>query len=206
VSDKTWEAHWATSHVPWDAGEPAPGLQDFLSRLTARIFPLPRGRALVPGCGSGYDAFALARAGFRAVGVDIAPSVASRFSSMRESAGLTQEEADLVVGDFFSLTPKQLGGTFDMMWDYTFYCAIDPSLRPKWKGQVRQLLRPGGTLAMLIFPVEPEAPPEVGPPYPLDPEQVVQSLQPEFELISLEPARLSHPGREGREWLAVLQL
>ena len=62
-----WEANYQRNETPWEKGAPSPGLVDFL-----RTEPV-RGRVLVPGCGFGHDARALAATADEVVGIDIAP-------------------------------------------------------------------------------------------------------------------------------------
>lgn len=195
----TWEEHWTEGHLPWDAGQSSPSLEKYVSEHPAQ----PGARALVPGCGSGYDVFRLAHAGYRSVGIDIARGARKRFSALRLENGLSESQASLVVGDFFALSPDELGGPFDLIWDYTFYCAIDLGQREAWRNQVSRLLTPQGTLIMLLFPVILGAPDNEGPPFPLDPVKVSEQLAPDFEVFHWEKATESHPGREGKEWLSV---
>ena len=65
--------------MPWEKGEPSPGLVDFLSAHPE----LKRGRVAVPGCGTGHDVRAFAAAGFAASGFDIAPSAISQAEDIR---------------------------------------------------------------------------------------------------------------------------
>jgi hypothetical protein len=58
--------------------------------------------------------------------------------------------ASVVCGDFFS---ADLGGQFDFTFDYTFFCALPPSLREKWGRRHAELLKPGGKLLTLAFPI-----------------------------------------------------
>ncbi len=200
---KTWAEHWQTRDIPWDAGKAAPSLIQLLKEWPLKTVAPPQGRALIPGCGSGYDVLGLAQSGFNALGLDIAPGAAEKFAELRKPTLLSPEQAQIDTKDFFTTSADALGGTFDFIWDYTFYCAIDPSLRPAWKKSILNLLAPQGILAMLLFPVIPDAPRDQGPPYPLDPECARVDLAPEFENLYLEPASQSHPGREGKEWLSL---
>src|SRR5690606_17581961 len=154
----------------------------------------------------GWDVFTLATHGYTAVGLDIAPSAAPHFEKVRKDHNLNANQASLVVGDFFQLDTSQLGGTFELIWDYTFYCAISPDQRDAWRDRMAQLLKPSGTLALLLYPVVPGAPRDQGPPYPLDPEEVTQQLSPRFDRVHLEKVTQSHPGREGKEWLALFRI
>ncbi|MEM1348801.1 MAG: methyltransferase, partial [Myxococcota bacterium] len=165
---------------------------------------LPPGRVLVPGCGSGYDAFALADAGWAVTGLDISPTAAARFRALRDEHGLSPERAEIHIGDFFTFQP---GAPFDLGWDYTFLCAIDPDRRQEWADKMHGLIRPGGMLCTLLFPVDSDDTSEStredsGPPYRLHPEWVERLLQGRFVLQELERVTRSHPGRGGMEWLA----
>lgn len=203
----TWEEHWAQNNTPWDQGAPAPSLELLLRELTQNPESVRGRRALVPGCGAGYDVFCLAEAGFEAVGLDIAPSAREPFDAARIKSGVEAgsgaHHARLLTADFFQSSLEELGGPYDFIWDYTFYCAIDRELRDRWKKRMFELLAPGGTLATLLFPVDPSRPPDQGPPFALDPELVTASLGPEFTRLALKKVSESHPDREGKEWLAL---
>ena len=190
----SWEKAWAEGRTGWDAGAAAPSLVELVERGV-----LPNGRALVPGCGAGYDVFALASPERRVTGLDIAPSARTRFESLREELGVPAEQATLVTADFFAFDD----GPFDLVYDYTFLCALDPSVRPQWARRMAELLAPRGEIVTLIFPAT-EAPPfGQGPPFDVRPEVVRALLEPlGFEAIEMAPARRSHPGREGIEHLA----
>ena len=199
MTDDRWEASWQAGRTPWDAGEPAAQLSALLD-----AGDLPGGRVLVPGCGSGYDVLALAGAGRRALGLELAPTAIARFHALRQAAGIDADQAEVVEANYFDFAPA---APFDLIWDYTFLCAIDPERREGWARQARALLAPGGELITLIFPV-PLPPgqlgpgPHEGPPYPLDPHQVrALLLAAGFEERTLTPATHSHPRRAGREWL-----
>ncbi len=58
-------------------------------------------------------------------------------------------------------------------YDYTFFCALHPDMRPDWAAAWARFLKPGGILKCLIFPVEPER--QTGPPWHVDP-QIYESL------------------------------
>ena len=80
----------------------------------------------MPGCGAGYDVHCLAGAVDEVVGLDVAPTAAERFHAVRAEAGVPAERARIEVGDFFAFAPD---APFDVIWDYTFLCALEPSQR-----------------------------------------------------------------------------
>ncbi|MGA9523530.1 MAG: methyltransferase [Myxococcaceae bacterium] len=195
-----WEQRWMEGRTGWDAGGSAPILQDLVAGGT-----LPNGRALVPGCGAGYDVLTLATPERTVLGLEIAPTAIERFESLRRARGTPQDRVRVAAADFFALHPALIGGPFDLVWDYTFLCAIDPSMREAWARQMEQFVRPEGELITLIFPVTGPRPtrdnPGEGPPYPMHPELVRELLAGRFEPTVLEPVARSHPARQGKEWL-----
>lgn len=203
MGEKSWIEHWESDDTPWDAGGSAPALPQLLANWPTDDGRRPEGRALVAGCGAGHDVFTLAQAGYTARGIDIAPGVARRFNQLREKFALPEARAELQIADFFENSAKDLGAPYALVWDYTFYCAIEPSARLPWARKMAELLNPEGRLAMLIFPVVPGASADKGPPYALDPEEVTAALGVHFTRLHLAPVLQSHPGREGKEWLAV---
>ena len=92
MSHRDWESSWQLGNTPWDAGGPAAQLEALI-----RADDLPAGRALVPGCGSGYDVLALAGAGRSTLGLEIAPSAIARFRDLRSESGQSVEQADVGV-------------------------------------------------------------------------------------------------------------
>ena len=200
-----WEAAWQQGRTGWDAGASAPALAYTLDH--ALVGPAPAARALVPGCGAGYDVLALAERGWRATGVDLAPTAAKRFEQLREAHGLAPDTCRVITQDLMRYAPKH---PFDFVWDYTFLCAIDPDMRADWADAMQRLIRPGGLLATLLFPVDiddpsPSVEADSGPPYRLHPEWVERDLLAPrgFKQILCTEPPASHEGREGKEWLAL---
>lgn len=111
---------------------PAPPLLGLLQR-TDGTAPLPRepgkSRALVCGCGSGYDCWTLARHGWRVTGLDLSPTAVAQAKELlllergrQEEKGEAAEwtgSVELVCGDYFGLPEGKEGDGFDLIFDYT---------------------------------------------------------------------------------------
>ena len=52
--------------------------------------------------------------------------------------------------DFFTHAPE---APYDLVYDCTFLCAIDPTRRQEWAAQMNKLVRPGGEIVSLVFPL-----------------------------------------------------
>jgi SAM-dependent methyltransferase len=88
---------------------------------------------------------------------------------------------------------------FDLVWEYTCFPAIDPARRPEYVRVVRRILRPGGLLLALFFPVDPEW--LGGPPFGATRDEIERLLADGFHVeTAIEPAD-SVPARRGKEWL-----
>ncbi len=91
-----WEVSWRESVTPWDAGVPAPSLVRLVQDGA-----LPKGRALVPCVGGGYDALVLVSADRSVVGLDLAPTAVAVATARRDAAGVSASQCAFVAGDFF---------------------------------------------------------------------------------------------------------
>ena len=187
-----WQKAWREGRTPWDAGGSPPALRSLLTRNL-----VPSGRILVPGCGAGYDLATLAREDREIIGVDLSEDARDAFvRSHRALPGRVVYE----VVDFFAYDP---GEPFDFVWDYTFFCALDPEERPRWADAMARMLNSSGTLATLLFPFEDPLSDREGPPWPVNAGLVADLLDETFEAIEVPEVERSHRGREGRERLAL---
>lgn len=162
TDDVFWEEFWAegvTVGEYFDKGYPLPEL---VKQLTAGTL-LRGGRALVPGCGRGYDVEALVNSGLydSVVGLEIsqtAAAAANKYLSGRKLHG----DYGVVVGDFCS--EKTLAPGFTLVYDYAFFCAISVENRPKWAERMKELVHIGGVLVTVMYPMG-KAREEGGPPH-----------------------------------------
>ena len=187
-----WQGAWKEGRTPWDAGSSPPALLSLLDRGL-----VPGGRVLVPGCGSGYDLATLAREDREVVGIDLSEEARRAFA--RSHAGLPGTVVYEVV-DFFEYEP---GRGFDLAWDYTFFCALDPSQRSHWADAIARMINASGTLATLLFPHEDPISEREGPPWPVNEALVGELLEETFESLEVREVPRSHAGREGKERLAL---
>ncbi|KAJ7561300.1 hypothetical protein O6H91_03G022900 [Diphasiastrum complanatum] len=185
-----WEHLWKEGVTPWDVKGVTPVISHLLQENKIR-----EGLALVPGCGSGYDVVAMASPTRRVIGLDISKTVVEL---ARERAALSpnSEFIEIQNADFFTYAPPV---KFDVIFDYTFFCAMKPSLRPEWAKKMAELLASDGELITLMFPVGDY---EGGPPYAVSLEAYMKVLQPwAFKVLSVDDNIPSVPPRKGFESL-----
>ena len=194
ITPTDWENRYRTGDMPWEKGAAHPALVELLKRSPVH------GSVLVPGCGAGHDVRALAATADEVVGLDIAPSAIARAKAQPAVGGERYQ-----LGDLFALPPS-LRGKFDVVFEHTCFCAIDPSLREKYVAAVAGALKPGGHL-LAVFYLEPGLDPgEAGPPFGVTREELDAFFSPRFTLVCEWKPSGTYPGREGRETLRLLQL
>eukprot|EP00258_Populus_trichocarpa_P013147 XP_002323714.3 probable thiol methyltransferase 2 isoform X2 [Populus trichocarpa] len=183
-----WENCWEQGLTPWDLGRPTPIILH-LHQTGA----LPKGRALVPGCGSGYDVVAMACSERYVVGLDVSHTAIEKAielsSSLPNSSYFTFLKAD-----FFTWHPPEL---FDLIFDYTFFCAIEPGMRSRWACKVQEMLKPDGELITLMYPISDHV---GGPPYKVSVSDYEEVLHPMgFKAVTIVDNELAIEARKGRE-------
>jgi len=191
----SWDEAWKQNVTPWDFGAIQPPLRE-VTQSGEVTFP-KTGRAFVPGCGSGYDAIYLSsELGLDTLAIDISPIAVKNASKNIPDGVKTRIE----VQDFFSFSVPD-DEKFDIIYDYTFFVAIPPSRRPEWGTQMNSLIKPGGYLITLVFPIDPET--DVGPPWFVRPEHYLGPLGDGWEKVVDRVPTVSSETHVGRERLVV---
>ena len=191
MSCEYWEGRYQTGDMPWEKGEPSPGLVDFLAANISR----ERGSVCVPGCGTGHDVRAWARSGFAATGIDLAPSAIRLADERTRAAGL---DARFIMADFLRDRPP---GRFDWVFEHTLFCAIQPSERDDYVRAVPCWLKPGGFYLAVNYLI----PDEDGPPFGTKRDELWRRFSPNFTLLK-EWVPRSYPNRTGLELMLWWQL
>ncbi|MEL7162950.1 MAG: methyltransferase domain-containing protein [Bacteroidota bacterium] len=183
-----WAARYAAGRTGWDLGAPSPPLVAYLDGLEDKQL-----RILIPGAGNGYEAEYAWRRGFRNVYVlDVAAQPLASFAARLPEF----PRAQLLQGDFFTHV-----GSYDLILEQTFFCALNPALRPDYARQMHALLKPGGKLAGLWFNRDFPA----GPPFGGDRAEYLGYLTPYFDVVSFAEATDSIPPRAGSELFGVFR-
>lgn len=176
-----WEVLYRENRIPWDTGRVPEGLERYLATE-----PAP-GRALVPGCGSCYEAARLAHAGMEVVAIDFSPAAVGRALEITRGSGARVMEAD-----FFTLE----AGMFDLVYERAFMCAMPPDLRIAWARKCAELLVPNGLLLGFFF-IDPTA--TDGPPFGISQGGLADLLEADFRLEEDRISEGSLPVFSGRE-------
>ena len=176
-----WNQLYLQKETRWDIGYPSTPLKEYIDQLKGR-----EQRILIPGCGNAYEAAYLINAGFTNVCLlDIASEVVEK---------LQQKWADkpvkIICQDFF-----EHQGTYDLIFEQTFFCALDRSLRPAYVKKMHDLLAPGGKLVGVLFNRSFDG----GPPFGGDKEEYMDLFSTWFPELKMELCYNSIPPRRDTE-------
>jgi len=184
-----WENKYANQDTGWDTGGITDPIKTYIDRLKSKELSI-----LIPGAGNGYEAEYLHQNGFKNVDViDLANhpllNLKTRVPNFTDS--------QLIQGDFFELDKK-----YDLILEQTFFCALDPALRPAYAKKMSELLHSGGKLAGVLFDF---ALSETGPPFGGSREEYLQYFEPYFKIKTLEKCYNSIKPRMGNELFIIFE-
>ncbi|SHJ32657.1 Thiopurine S-methyltransferase (TPMT) [Arenibacter nanhaiticus] len=190
LNKEFWEDRYINQDTGWDIGHISTPLKSYIDQLRDKTIKI-----LIPGAGNGYEAVYLAEQGFCNITViDIAKPPLEQLRGRLTKT----DRATLIEGDFFDLELSD----FDLILEQTFFCALDPSLRPAYARKMKQLLKPKGKLAGLLFnfPLT-----ESGPPFGGDQKEYKMLFSKDFTIKILENAYNSIKPRAGKELFFIFE-
>jgi hypothetical protein len=182
-----YEAYWNHKYISketgWDIGYVSAPLKNYIDQLSDKNMKI-----LIPGGGHSYEAEYLYNQGFQNVFVaDISRVALQNFQT--RVPGFPKE--CLLHLDFFDIQD-----CFDLILEQTFFCAIDPSLRPKYAFNANRLLSEKGKLTGVLFdvPLNTDSPPFGG-----NKKEYLEIFEPYFNIEIMERSHNSIAERSGME-------
>jgi methyl halide transferase len=187
-----WEYRYRSGLANWDLGTPSPVFVELLKNNLL----YGAGKIAILGSGNGYDAILFAKHDFLVTAIDFAPSA---LASTRKQAKKFHLTVETIQANLFEL-PGKLLNKFDYILEYVTYCAIDPKRRKEYIDNIYRLLRPGGVLIGLFFPIDKR---EGGPPFSVDIEKLKSNFKKNFILLHSEIPQSSVAPRLEKEILML---
>jgi methyl halide transferase len=183
-----WDHRYQQQDTAWDLRQVSPPLKNYINQLKNKDL-----RILIPGCGNAYEAEYLYEQGFTNVTlIDIAPTLVADLKQRFEQTSAIK----VVLGDFF-----EHQGAYDLILEQTFFCALDPFLRPKYVQKMHNLLITNGKLVGLLFDVMFEN----NPPHGGSKESYLPLFKDAFKIQTLERCTNSFIKRQGTELFMILK-
>jgi len=166
----------------WDIGYPSTPLKEYIDQIKDKTLSV-----LIPGGGNSYEAEYLLKNGFNNVTVvDIAQKAKDGF--LKRTPHFPEQQ--FLVQDFFKME-----GSFDLIFEQTFFCALNPSLREAYTKKMHDLLKRDGKLIGVLF----DFPLDDGPPFGGSKEEYLDYFSPCFNVETFECCYNSIPPRQGNE-------
>lgn len=137
VSQEYWDKRWENEETGWDLGGVSPPIQAYFDQFTNKEINI-----LIPGCGNAHEAEYLYQLGFKNLTLlDISPNACQKIA-----ARFPYESVKVVCEDFF-----EHEGSYDIIVEQTFFCALPPELRIRYAEKMKSLLAPNGKLVGVLF-------------------------------------------------------
>ncbi|OWY21427.1 methyltransferase domain-containing protein [Sphingobacteriales bacterium UPWRP_1] len=184
-----WQKRYEENSTGWDIGGVSTPLKTYFDQLNNKNL-----RILIPGCGNAYEAAYLVENGFTNVFLlDWAMAPLNHFK--RQYPAFPEEQ--LICANFFEHT-----GQYDLIVEQTFFCALNPALRPTYAKHVYQLLKTNGKLVGLLFnlPLNTDKPPFGG-----NKTEYLAYFEPWFRILVMDLCTNSIAPRAGNELFILMQ-
>tara|TARA_B100000029_G_C17561654_1_gene953602 strand:- start:1484 stop:2122 length:639 start_codon:yes stop_codon:yes gene_type:complete len=195
LSSNYWNDKYKIGDIRWDIGAPTPIFSDWINKQNTKL------NICVLGAGNGWDAVNFAKNGHEVTAVDFAQKAVNNMANLakKEKINLKILKLDIFrLKDFYS-------NYFDVIVEYTCFCAIHPKDRIRYIELVNKILKPGAQLVALFFPLNVDRNKDSGPPFSIDLNEVRSEFSRYFNLISDNYHKLSIKPRENREKLLIFK-
>jgi methyl halide transferase len=191
LNDQYWSKRYENSQTGWDVGTVSPALKEYFDQLTDKNSPI-----LIPGCGNAHEAEYLLKQGFTNITLIDISEVLVNILQEKLQFYIEKHSVRIIHQDFFEHL-----GSYDLIIEQTFFCAIDPFLRTIYAKKMAKLLKPRGKLVGLLFDCDFDG----GPPFGGSKAEYITCFEPYFKLKIFESCYNSIPPRAGNELFICLE-
>lgn len=133
-----WDIRYLNNETGWDLQQVSPPLQKYIDGIKSKELSI-----LIPGCGNAYEAGYLLKKGFTNVTlIDISQVLTNRLKATFKKNPSLQ----IINENYFNHL-----GSYDLILEQTFFCALHPSYRQQYVHKTYELLQHSGKVAGLLF-------------------------------------------------------
>jgi len=183
LDETYWNKRYINNDIGWDLGEVSKPLKMYIDQIEDKSL-----RILIPGGGQSYEAEYLFKNGFKNVYV-VDVSRTALDTILTRIPEFPQDQ--LIHDNFFNIT-----GTFDLIFEQTFFCALHPSLRVEYVSKMHSLLSNRGRLVGVLFNIPLY---EDHPPFGGHKKEYIIYFDSCFSIDIMEPCYNSVSDRQGKE-------
>lgn len=189
LDEEYWTMRYREGRDGWDIGYISTPIKEYIDQLMDKQIKI-----LIPGAGNSHEAEYIYKQGFKNLYVCDLSSAPLKNLKLRVPNFPSHQ---MIQGDFFNIAES-----FDLVIEQTFFCALDPSLRPNYVKHIAKILRPKGKLVGLLFSKNMD---REGPPFGGLKEDYVKLFSAKFNIHIMDPCRNSIEPRMGAELFINLQ-
>lgn len=183
LDEEYWTERYQNEEIGWDIGYPSTPIKQYMDYLSDKSIKI-----LIPGAGNSYEAEYIYNQGFKNLYVcDLSVLPLQNLKNRIP----TIPEDHLIHGNFF-----ELEGSYDLIIEQTFFCALDPSLREDYAKKMIQLLSNTGRLVGVMFGINFE---KTGPPFGGNIREYQELFSEHFDIHTMETCYNSIPPRADAE-------
>ena len=138
-----WNQLYIDKNTGWDIGRSTPIFVNWSKTLHSKL------KILIPGCGNCYDGIYLSKQNHNVYALDFSENVIDEIikKSNEEKVSLKA-----ICDDYFLLN-QSYNNKFDILLEYTFFCAIPIIMRELYVEKASNVLKPGGQLVAIFIPI-----------------------------------------------------
>jgi hypothetical protein len=183
-----WNERYLKAETGWDLNQVSPPIKSYIDQLSDKSV-----RILIAGCGNAYEAEYLLQQGFTNITlVDLAPALVERLKVKFKDTDIKIIQADIF----------QHEGEYDLIFEQTLFCALNPELREKYARKMESLLAQKGKLVGLLFNCNFE---KMGPPFGGDKADYKKLFSEYFHLKTIDDCYNSTTPRAGNELFVIFE-
>lgn len=189
-----WQERYIDDNIPWDTKTTTPALINSIEHSTSK-------KIAILGCGYSKDSIFLANKNHKVYSVDFASQPIEYLTTIKNKYNI--DTLNPIKGDIFDL-PNLYPKFFDIVLEYTCFCAIMPSKRLEYVKLVSKILNKNGKFISLFFPIKKRESYQAGPPFYVNLEETLSMFKNKFDIIKIDKNVESIKPRKGLESLVVM--
>ena len=130
-----WNLRYQNNQTGWDLGQVSEPIKKWFENKENKKINI-----LIPGAGKGYEVKYGFENGFENI---FYMDLSTRAWDLFKETCPEFPKDQILIGDFFSLKKPLF---FDVIIEQTFFCAIDPLLRPNYVEKTNEILKKNGKI------------------------------------------------------------
>jgi len=194
-SPEFWEEKYFANDIPWDTKATTPALINSINHSESK-------KIAILGCGYSKDSIFLAKLNHSVYPIDFASKPIDYLNNIKK-----REDLDTlfpVQENIFEINSKYFN-FFDIVLEYTCFCAIEPQRRSEYIKSVNNILNKKGQFIALFFPTErKEEDLDKGPPFYVNLDETLLMFKNNFNIVKIDKNPNSIKPRKGFESLVIM--